>query len=294
MDIPRLSITPTADIEIPQSWQDLPLDSLTGTVVVIGETDSGKSTFVRWLITRLLRQNRRTAWLDADVGQSSLGLPATINLTLASEPDEKLPKPRACFFVGATSPRGHMLPMLAGSRLLQELAYTLQADTVVVDTTGLVSKDVGGGALKEWKIILLRASTVIAIQHQHELEHILAPLRQESNIKLHQLQVAKAVCPKSREERRKRRGTLFQQYFSGAAVRDIDTLTLPVYGRELIAPSRLMAFQDKDGFVLELGVVGGSGRNHLSVITPLPDLTSVHSIRIGQLRIDPRTGQELD
>lgn len=45
-----------------------------------GRTDSGKSTFVRWLGGELCRCRVRVGWLDADIGQSTLGLPATMNL----------------------------------------------------------------------------------------------------------------------------------------------------------------------------------------------------------------------
>ncbi len=38
-------------LEVPPQWKQLDLEQMAGTIVVIGQTDSGKSTFVRWLVS---------------------------------------------------------------------------------------------------------------------------------------------------------------------------------------------------------------------------------------------------
>jgi polynucleotide 5'-hydroxyl-kinase GRC3/NOL9 len=108
-----------AGIDVPPAWERLDLAHLAGTIVVIGATDSGKTTFVRWLVAQLGRHHECVGWLDADVGQSTLGLPTTMNLAVVSQPLAEVPAPDACFFVDNTSPRGHMLPAVVGAHKLQ-------------------------------------------------------------------------------------------------------------------------------------------------------------------------------
>jgi polynucleotide 5'-hydroxyl-kinase GRC3/NOL9 len=151
-------------IFIPTAWETLEPERLTGTILVIGASDRGKSTLVRWLVEKLLRRQPKVGWLDGDIGQSTLGVPSTMNLAVLQQFDRNPPQSQGAFFVGATSPRGHMLPTLVGVELLKELALKKGAAAVVIDTTGLVAEDAGGGALKQWKIELLRPGTVLALQ----------------------------------------------------------------------------------------------------------------------------------
>ncbi|MFO8084520.1 MAG: Clp1/GlmU family protein [Desulfobacterales bacterium] len=67
---------------MPDVWRKLPFRQMRGTIMVLGETDTGKSTFCRWLVDRLA-ERCLTAWLDCDIGQSSLGAPSTMNLGIA-------------------------------------------------------------------------------------------------------------------------------------------------------------------------------------------------------------------
>lgn len=267
---------------------------MTGTVIVIGQADSGKSTFVRWLVDQLCRQQRRVGWLDADVGQSTLGVPTTMNLAVLDEPlGERLPRSQATFFVGATSPRGHMLPVIVGTHKLQRQARRMGAEVIVVDTTGLVAQEAGGGALKHWKIALLAPKTIIAIQRYGELAHILTPLVREPRLEVHILPVANAVNRKPIEMRIDRRRQRFRRYFASATQLSIDYTRLPVYGLEQAGPHRLVALQDARGFVIALGIILGMSAREFALLTPARDADRVASLRIGSLRLNPATGEEL-
>ena len=122
-------------MQIPQQWQALNKEDFCGTVLVVGGSDTGKSTLVRWLVQRLGR-DQRVAWLDADPGQSTLGLPTTLNLAIADTTQNPEPRLSCSFFVGATSPKGHMLPLLSGLQRLREKCHAAGAATLIVDTTG--------------------------------------------------------------------------------------------------------------------------------------------------------------
>ena len=120
-------------LAIPPAWQRLDLASLQGTIMVLGGTDTGKSTFARYLFLELCRLGRRVAYLDGDVGQSTLGLPATMIAALCppgGRPAFPPAGPRAVFFVGAVSPRGHMLPVVVGAHKLQAFRVAMKLPDV--------------------------------------------------------------------------------------------------------------------------------------------------------------------
>lgn len=278
-------------IRIPSAWEALEPERISGTILVVGASDRGKSTLVRWLVERLLRRRQRVGWLDGDIGQSTLGVPSTMNLAVL-ERFAKDPRPLQTFFVGAVSPRGHMLPTLVGLELLKELAVKQGATAIVVDTTGLVAEEAGGGNLKQWKIELLRPVAVIAPQRNGELEHILAPLRRDRRFTLYDLPVAEGVVARSAEERAGRRRLLFRRYFENSRTLEINRKEVPVYGGGPFHPGRLLAFQDGGGLTLGLGTVSAEGRGGLEIRTPMYDPSAVASLRLGSILLDPSTGEE--
>lgn len=73
---------------------------------------------------------------------------------LAVEGDSRFP-PRGRIwrcFVGSTSPRGHLLPVLIGAARLVAVAQEAKAEVILYDTTGFVSQGGGGIDLKLAKI----------------------------------------------------------------------------------------------------------------------------------------------
>lgn len=277
---------------VPEEWKGLRLEEVGGTVLVIGPSDSGKSTFSRWLAGELCRSHARVGWIDADMGQSTLGLPTTMNLAVLGGPPEPVPAPCAAFFVGATSPKGHMLPVLVGNYLLRERARAEGATAVVVDTTGLVAQDSGGGELKIWKIELLRPSWIVAFRKEAEMAHLLGPLQRDSRLRLAVLPVPGAVRPRPQEQRARRRRESFAGYFRDGRSRKLRIGGLPVHGLDRLCPRRLVAFQDGGGFARGLGVVLSVAGGEMSVFTPLPDFSEVRALRVGALSLDPETGEE--
>ncbi|HSR35520.1 MAG TPA: Clp1/GlmU family protein [Anaerolineae bacterium] len=281
-----------ADIVVPPQWKRLGEEDLRGTVMVVGASDTGKSTLARFLYEESCRRGLRSAYLDADMGQSTLGVPTTLNLALAGEAgDACFPPqgPRAAYFVGAVTPRGHMLPTVIGAHRLQQRALSLGADAIVVDTTGLVDQVQGGKALKQWKIELLAPGVVVALQRRRELESILWPLRRDGRVRCVELPVSPYVVARSRETRIARRRERLAHYFENAQPRLVNMRQTAIYDLEHLAIGGLVAFQDADGFLVGLGVVEEVDRLAGTVIarTPLPDLEGVASVRFGAARLDP-------
>lgn len=110
----------TDNIEISPDWIEL-LDELNrdkGIVMVIGASDTGKSTLVNYLARELYNKGNKVCVIDGDVGQSIIGPPTTIGLAFIKTAikDIHMIKPDFMFFVGSTSPVGHLLPTIVGMK----------------------------------------------------------------------------------------------------------------------------------------------------------------------------------
>jgi polynucleotide 5'-hydroxyl-kinase GRC3/NOL9 len=287
-----------SDFVLPPEWAHLGVENLRGTVMIVGASDTGKSTLARYLFQQLCRRGVLAAYLDTDVGQSTLGLPTTLNLALATAPgDDRFPpvgSPMA-YFVGATTPRGHMLPTVIGAYRLQQKALTLGAKAIVVDTTGLVDRAQGGKALKEWKIELLSPVMVVGIQRSRELEPILWPMRRDGRVRCVELPVSPHVMGRSREARVARRWERLAHYFDQAQPYLLNLRQMAVYDLERLTIGAMLAFQDAEGFALGLGVVGEVDQPGGTAVvrTPLSSLDGVASVRFGAVRWDLVNRREL-
>jgi polynucleotide 5'-hydroxyl-kinase GRC3/NOL9 len=290
--------------EVLPAWEEVLSGALSGAIMLLGAPDTGKSTLARYLYVRLAAGGQRVACLDGDPGQTSLGPPATMTLVMGTGPDYPPSGRRWRRFVGAVSPRGHMLPMLVGAAALAEVARNDGADALIYDTSGLVDPAQGGTALKLAKIDLLRPGTVIAIQREDELEPLLEPLRRCRWLRLHKLRPSPAVEPRDPAARRARRAERFAAYFRGArpVVLGWDRLAcLPRAAspeRGSPAPDfvfrQLVALEDAGGFILGLGIVHAADirKREVTLLTPLASPDGVEALRLGDLTVDARTYQD--
>ncbi|MGC8555953.1 MAG: Clp1/GlmU family protein, partial [Conexivisphaera sp.] len=160
---------------VPAQWKELAEEALdAGTVMLIGPNDVGKSSLALYLANAAVRRGRRPAIVDADIGQTDIGPPGTIGLTMPAAPSPTYSGLELlnAYFVGDKSPVGHLLPMVVGSQLLVREALGMGASPVIVNTTGLVEGSVGW-ALKVHKVEALRPDLLVAIDRGSELDHIL-------------------------------------------------------------------------------------------------------------------------
>ncbi len=183
-------------------------------ILVIGSTDTGKSTFCRYLVERGVSQGLRVGFVDADVGQSQIGPPTTIGLKMLSRiPDWDKVEADNLYFVGWISPVGHTLECVTGVRLMVDAAFRAGADCVVIDTTGYV-KGMGGVALKRHKIEIIQPRYLVCIQRSGELDEIMAGFDAFHSMKIHRLSPHQAVTSKTSVYRRKYREARVKRYFS--------------------------------------------------------------------------------
>ncbi len=185
--------------------------------VVIGETDTGKTSFTAYLAATLLEAGLSVGVVDADLGQSAIGPPTTVGLGRLRLPFARLADAEVVglYFVGATSPQGHLLPTVLGTRLMVDKARRLGFDRVLVDTSGLVQGEVGR-VLKQHKIDLVDPDLVLCLQRQGECEHILRPYHAGPRPAILRLASSGATRRRSPEERRQHRERSLQAYFAGA------------------------------------------------------------------------------
>lgn len=82
-----------------------------GTMLLCGGQDSGKSTFGRWMMNKLLSRYPRIEFVDLDCGQTEFGPPGIISVTSVSSPVFGAPfthgqNPVDARFIGSASPKG--------------------------------------------------------------------------------------------------------------------------------------------------------------------------------------------
>lgn len=263
-------------------WDKLPIRGFAGVVLVLGASDTGKTTLVQWMNEQLSERKRDVSLLDGDPGQSTLGVPGTMTL-LDSKGQTR------SWFVGSTSPRGNMLSVLTGARRLSEAVPG--DDTVLCDTTGLIEPSAGGLYLKRSLIDLLQPETVITLQRHDELEELLEPLRRRRDIDVYELTVSDDTTRKDREQRVSYRRKNFKEYFQNGSEVTVGWAEKAVWPKPDFERGQLVGLCAGTGFVKGLGIVSelAPRARAVTLYTPLGSPGKIDELRAGSLRIDVET-----
>jgi polynucleotide 5'-hydroxyl-kinase GRC3/NOL9 len=145
--------------------------------LVIGATDTGKTTLVTSLAVALAAAGHAVGVVDADLGQSDVGPPTTVGLGRVRRPVERLADVEVVelAFLGVTSPARCMRETAEATARLARRALESGCDRVIVDTSGLVQGPFGL-ALKRQKIDRVAPDVLVALQRRDECEPILRAL----------------------------------------------------------------------------------------------------------------------
>ncbi len=267
----------------------------TGRLLLLGATDTGKTTLMSALANRLVR-NRPVALVDADIGQSHIGPPTTVGWTMLDKGAAPLPSAgtgewaaRGISFVGDITPVGHLLQLAGALALCLEQARQA-AEVVLIDTPGLVA---GGAACALWWTIqkLLRPERIIAIQRENELEDVLAGLQAGlSTIRV--VRVPPEIRRKSLEVRQQHRRRLFDRYFRHGSSRTLDLARVAVRATGRItapdARGRIVGLTDAAGQDVAIGVIERWPRrgNRATIRVPRLDIRRVRCLTMGDTKID--------
>ena len=267
--------------------------SARGVTVLLGGLDTGKTTFARRIAAAAVDAGLRAAMVDADVGQSTIGPPGTVGLRMIRsrsdlEP-EVLSKADALAFVGSTSPQGHLLQLVAGTRVVLDRARAEGADVAVVDTTGLVS-GVYGQVLKYNKLAVLAPDLVVGLARGEELEPLLGVVRRFFAAEVVSLRVHPDVAPTSVEQRATNREDAMRGYFDGQLQRwrvkpTVFMPSLPALF-DLAALDRiLVGLSDGKGTCIGVGYLEYvADERALRLISPVPEAPK--ALILGSVRLD--------
>jgi polynucleotide 5'-hydroxyl-kinase GRC3/NOL9 len=298
------------EIPAPKEWFNVleVLEKERGIAILLGATDTGKSTLAKFLIFNLCQQGLKVALVDADIGQSVLGPPTTIGLSIfKSDPDwEIVLSPPEIFFVGSTTPEGHFPIHLEGVKRMVDKATSLSPEVILVDTTGFVLGE-GGKELKRRKIDLLSPRFILALQKSDEIEPILELYKENSFYKIFRLRLSDQVRARSMEERKIYRTNKFRDYFKHSLVQELAIENVQIEGEVVdsngdILPTEwalkinglLIGLKDSHDETLALGVI----RNYLEqkktmrILTPLRDIQRIETIQLSSLKVIPLNEEE--
>ncbi len=288
------------DLNLPEAWRQAAdvVQTEGGMTLILGDTNSGKTTLLKYLAERLSHRDQPIAVVDADIGQSTIGPPTTIcGVVFKSllHPIETM-VPQEMFFVGSTSPAGHLIQALVGVKKLVEWAMSTGAQSILVDTTGMVRGD-EASLFKFYKIELLRPRYLLVLQQHGELESLISPFRERKSIQIYRLPISPMARTRNQEERQSYRVKKFRDYFKMASVKLISTqgLTFLNQRSERLPRYLLVGLNDSDHRTLGLGIVEAfdSQSQEIFIYTPVHNLIHLKSLTLGSLRVD-LSGRELE
>ena len=221
---------------IPSSWvkafEDLlEIQATPVTAMVLGTVDSGKTSFCTYLINRLLREKKKVAILDGDLGQSDIGPPSTVAYTFVTKPLTDLFNLEAknAFFVGVTSPNGAIDKVIKGLTLLKKEISSKNPDFIVINTDGWVE----GEEAANYKVQLvkeLNPDIIFCIQQKDELTPFLNTIRDFVKIVVDS---PSAIKQRSMEKRRSLRELGYMKYLRNAKVQSLPLSWLKIEENEL-------------------------------------------------------------
>lgn len=248
-------------------------------IIILGEVDSGKSTFAKFLIKNLVKYCP-VCFIDSDVGQSTISIPTTLavkvfdeNYNFAKE-DEILIDFDKLFFFGATTPTVDLEEFIKEFSKAVEFSKSLNCK-VLVDTTGLISGEVGKH-LKLRKIKTLEPDLVIIFEKKDEMRHIVNEIENETLVIKPSLNV-KPRNPLLRAEYRKKK---FSEYFKNSDSFMIERKLIKTEIKGKIEGRPIGLYKNED--CLALGIVEELSKDSLLFFAPSwIDLMQINKIKIG-------------
>jgi len=266
-----------------------------GLVFILGAADTGKTTLFRLLAESFLVLGLKVGLVDADVGQSTIGPPTTIGMVLAEEKLADLFWPEEMYFIGDNNPVGHLIDVLAGSKLMVDQSAKRNPDVIIFDSSGLVQPPYGT-TLKYHKIELLKPELVIALEKATELASTVTWLTGCTDVKVLRVRPPSEVKPKSAAKRARYREEQYRRYF-----KDSVSLVLSRAHLNLYPPDFLNAKEDLTGLAVgvqddkwntrALGIIDDVDKETVSVFAPFPEEANVCGLIAGSIKLS-HTGAE--
>ncbi|MBD3305113.1 hypothetical protein GF339_02045 [candidate division KSB3 bacterium] len=205
-------------------------------ILILGDKDTGKTTCTTNLANECLRRGHSVGIIDTDIGQSDIGPPTTIGVGIVESRLDTLRNAalQHLYFVGATSPKGHLLPMIVGTQKMLAKATARGLQKILIDTTGLVSGQLGR-VLKQHKIDLVNPDLILCLQRAAECEHILAPYAHFETPRILRCSPDPHCRSKTPADRQQYRHNQFRQYFAHAREIECSLNDIGLFGTRLFS-----------------------------------------------------------
>lgn len=213
---------------IPPSWKEIAykLLSFNGEVeaIILGGIDSGKSSLSTYLANMALTNGRKVALIDGDLGQSDIGPPGTLGLSIIKRPitDPFNLQPDHTIFIGITSPYSVIDRVISGLRELRDNAVNASLDFIIINTDGWIE----GANAVNYKCQLigsLRPNFIIVIHDDNSTGSLTNLINSLRGMEVDTLlaETPKGIKRRDREMRKIIRETLYKRYLKDAKIRSI-------------------------------------------------------------------------
>lgn len=275
-----------------KEWEKIyeEIKSIEGVVIVLGCTDSGKSSLTKYLCKRFVEDHLTVSLVDSDVGQSALGLPGTISMKVfryAKDVEDFIFERMS--YVGTLNPATNIPLIINTTKFITEISRKSSAVTLL-DTSGLVTGEIGKN-LKINKINAIKPQYIIALQRESELEHILETV---SHGCIRRLKVSHMARIRKREERINYRKKKFEYYFNKNRIEEYIVFqkkkTRFFYSGKLLNIVKSIDFPkgtiiglNKDEETLSLGIISEIEDGAIIFRTPLRSLEHINKIIFGDI-----------
>jgi polynucleotide 5'-hydroxyl-kinase GRC3/NOL9 len=186
--------------------------------IIIGDINSGKTTFCVFLSNKALTMVDRVVIIDGDVGQADIGASGTIGMGVVQKPIMDLFSVPATslYFIGATS------PSLAGDSIIAGLKHMVNkasADFILLNTDGWVR---GSHAL-QYKLDIVGAlnpDAIVFIKRGDELNTMISACRQRT-LTVYEATASTHARKRGGCERKLHRESSYKKFLRGARVRPL-------------------------------------------------------------------------
>lgn len=207
------------------------------TVLLLGGTDTGKTTFAFSAAAMFVASGRTVAILDGDPGQGEIGPPGTLGVALATSSQSGAIRsgrdlePLASYFIGATTPARHLLETAVGLCQLARIAKKRRPDLILADTAGWVQGPAARHLARRVTELLL-PHTILAFARGDELTPLLSAFRRLRSPEIMSVLPAEGVARKTPAARATRRAARFASALEGASEVTLSLDDVALWGTE--------------------------------------------------------------
>jgi polynucleotide 5'-hydroxyl-kinase GRC3/NOL9 len=268
-----------------------------GICLILGASDTGKTTLAEALAKHLAK-HQPVGVIDADIGQSHIGPPATVGWAVVDNPQINFSPVAACAasagvggisFVGDVTPVGHLLQLTAAiTQCVQQVSKAVEL--IIVDTPGFIC---GPAAAALWWAVqrILKPNLILAVQRSDELNYILSGLR-FFDLQLETIKSSPQIPTKSPQDRQSYRRRRFISYFRDAKPYNISLSNIAVQPnlnlRQESFINRVVGLRNENGVDVAIGIINDwQGDKDIVVVkAPKIDIRQIRCLVIGDITVD--------